>query len=70
MMNNISVTIKYTNYKGKISDRWIEPIEIFFGETEWHKGYQWFLRADDIDKNVTRDFAIKDILSWRVQYDT
>ena len=41
------------------------PKEIWFGSTEWHKEEQWLLKALDIAKNVDRDFALKDIQSWR-----
>ena len=58
------VRIVYTNYKGETSIRLIEPIEIFFGSTEWHKEEQWLLRANDIEKKAERTFALKDVHYW------
>ena len=59
------VTIKYKNYKGKISQRKIIPKQIRYDSTKWHPKSQWLLDAFDIDKMESRSFAIKDILSWR-----
>jgi predicted DNA-binding transcriptional regulator YafY len=68
-VNNIDtdriVVINYTNYKGETSDRNIIPHSIHFGHSDYHKENQWLLKATDIDKNVIREFALKDIHSWR-----
>lgn len=59
------VEIGYTNYEGKRSTRIIRPSYAWFGESEYHKdGPQWFWRALDVSRDVTRDFAMKDIHSW------
>lgn len=58
------VTILYTNWRGEKSLRTIIPEKIYFGSTEWHPEEQWLLRALDIDKQESRDFAFKDIESW------
>ena len=63
------VNIKYKNWKGITAIRHIEPIEIWYGETEFHKGYQYFLSALDLDKKEIRDFAMIDILEWDVKKD-
>ena len=57
--------IIYTNHKGKTSDRRIVPDTLWFGETEYHPGNQWLLKAFDLDKNAYRDFALKDIKEWK-----
>lgn len=62
----LEVKIRYKNWKGEESWRRIIPNAIFFGETEWHKGSQWFLIAYDHDKQAHRSFAIKDIKAWNI----
>jgi predicted DNA-binding transcriptional regulator YafY len=59
------VLIVYVNHRGEEGERRIIPREVFFGETEWHPGEQWFLRALDVGKAKFRTFAMKDIKSWR-----
>jgi hypothetical protein len=54
------ISMVYRNYEGKIGDRTIIPRALWFGETEWHKGAQWLLRAFDVDKGAERDFALSD----------
>ncbi len=61
-----SVKIIYTNYKGETGVRNILPKEIFFGSNEWHKENQWLLIAYDLDKEVDRTFAMKDIHTWSI----
>ncbi len=60
---NKKLTIKYKNYKGEIADRNIIPKELWFGATQWHPKEQWLLKAQDLDKNEERDFALVDIIS-------
>lgn len=61
-----TVVITYTNWRGERGQRVIVPLTIRFESTEWHPDEQWILRAIDIDKGATRDFAMKDIESWGV----
>lgn len=63
-----TVTIIYTNWKGETAERTIRPIELWFGKTEYHPEEQWLLRALDLTKNEERNFAMKDIESWKT-YD-
>lgn len=58
------VQILYTNWRGETTSRTIEPIKIWFGSTQWHKDEQWFITAIDTERNVERDFALKDIKEW------
>jgi GTPase SAR1 family protein len=58
------VSIVYMNWRGKLTERTIQPLNIWFGSTEWHKEPQWFLKAMDIAKESERDFALKDIQRW------
>lgn len=60
-------SIHYTNWRGETADREIIPKEITFGSTEWHKEPQWLLSAMDLQKNERRDFALKDIDSWKAK---
>lgn len=58
-----AVVIDYTNYRGERAIRNILPLRIDFGTNQWHKQC-WYLTAVDLDKNLVRTFAIKDIHSW------
>lgn len=60
------VIIDYTNYKGYRMKRRILPIAIAFENNEWHPETQWLLEAVDLDRNVTRTFALTQIHSWKV----
>ena len=57
------VRIRYTNWKGETGDRYIMPLEVWYGATQWHPEEQWLLRALDVEKQAERDFALKDILN-------
>jgi predicted DNA-binding transcriptional regulator YafY len=61
---NRLVVINYTNHKGETSDRKILPQKFYFDSTKWHPEPQWLLDAFDLDKQVPRTFAVKDIHSW------
>ena len=59
------VLIDYTNYRGERAVRRIRPLTVRFENNEWHPETQWLLLAVDIEKGATRDFAVKDIHSWK-----
>lgn len=59
------VVIDYTNWRGERGTRMIQPTRIWYGESEWHDGVQWFLDAEDVVKMQTRSFAMRDIHGWR-----
>jgi len=59
------VVIDYRNYRGERVWRTIVPRRIHFGSTEWHPEEQWLLDALDVEREVERTFAIKDIAAWR-----
>lgn len=73
MINTIKETrskltsFNYTNWKGERADREIMPQEILFVSTDCHKEPQWLLSAIDLQKNERRDFAIKDIATWKAK---
>jgi predicted DNA-binding transcriptional regulator YafY len=58
------VEIVYTNWKNVRATRTIQPIEIWFGKTNYHPEDQWLLKAFDREKGEERDFAMKDIEGW------
>ena len=58
---NRELVFMYKNWRGETSQRRIVPEKIWFGETEWHPGQQWFLRGLDAEKREVRDFALSDI---------
>ena len=58
------IAFKYKNWKGKISNRIVIPIAIWYGNSDFHDGTQWFLKAYDYKKDAERNFAIKDILEY------
>jgi predicted DNA-binding transcriptional regulator YafY len=65
MGEEMNVIIDYTNYRGERSERRIRPIEIYFGNNTYHPEPQWLLDALDVDRDLPRTFAMKDIHNWR-----
>jgi len=63
-MNEKTVTIRYTNWKGETKDRHITPKIMFWGSTNYHQELQWLLMAFDEDKQLERIFAMRDIQKW------
>jgi hypothetical protein len=58
------VSIVYTNYRGETALRRVLPRRIWFGSTEYHGEPQWLLHASDVERNVERTFAMKDVRAW------
>lgn len=54
----------YENWKGEKSLRSVQDPKLWFGESKYHKGPQWFINAVDLDKDDFRDFAVADILTF------
>ena len=59
------ITFDYMNWRGKLEARTVAPTDVWFGSTEWHPEPQWFMNAVDIEKNVMRDFAMRDMKEVR-----
>jgi predicted DNA-binding transcriptional regulator YafY len=59
-----AVRIIYTNYRRETALRTVIPDSFWFGETEWHRGEQWFMDAYDVERHAIRSFALADIKSW------
>lgn len=36
----------------------------WYGESKYHKGPQWFIKAHDVDKDDIRDFCLVDIIEF------
>lgn len=65
MISDHDVSIDYTNHRGERRMRKIRPHHIFFGETEYHPGQQWFVVAYDIEKGAARTFAMSGVHAWK-----
>jgi predicted DNA-binding transcriptional regulator YafY len=63
---SMAVKINYTNHRGEYQTRRILPVRVYFGKVEWHPESQWLLEAVDLDKEVLRTFAMKEI-EWRFE---
>lgn len=62
------VLIDYTNHRGERAVRTILPMApLTWSSTEWHPEEQWLLEALDVEKDVVRFFAVKDIHGWGVK---
>jgi predicted DNA-binding transcriptional regulator YafY len=66
-MSGKQVIIDYTNWRGERSERRVNPVSLWYGKTEWHPEEQWLLAAFDMrdGEAYMKDFAMKDIHSWR-----
>jgi len=51
----------YTNWRNETSVRKLDPAAIWFGTTAFHPEPQWLMNAWDIEKEVFRDFALRDM---------
>ena len=60
-MNDRIIKFEYTNWRGERRVRTVWPKSIWFGSTEHHPDLQWFMNAQDMESNETRDFALRDI---------
>lgn len=60
----VTLRFTYRNWKGEVGQRHVLPHYTWQGVSEYHGDTrQWFLRAYDLEKKATRDFALKDMLS-------
>lgn len=58
--------IDYTNYRGERAIRRVNPLLCSVKSTKYHPEVQMILTAVDLDKRVIRDFAVRDIHSWKL----
>lgn len=59
------VVIDYTNWKGERRNRRIRPHHMMFTRTKYHPERGWILIALDIEKGEMREFACRNIHSWK-----
>lgn len=59
---DLRVGFVYRNWRGEVAERRVEIRGLWYGSTEWHPEPQWFLKAVDLDKHESRDFALRDIM--------
>lgn len=60
--------ISYTNYRGEEKDIEIEAKSARHGTSKFHKEPQWLLEATELERNVEREYAIKDISYYDIPY--
>jgi hypothetical protein len=60
------VVLVYTNYRGETKEYRVIPHSTRFGHTEYYPRHQWLMDATDVDRNVTRIFAMANIREWRI----
>jgi len=58
------VKLRYTNHRGVTAWRRIWPLRIEHRTSRWHRGAQWLLIAQDLDKQEEREFAMLNIHGW------
>lgn len=58
------VKFTYKNHAGKVQTRYVVPMHISYGISDWHPEAQWLLNAYDVVKMEERTFAMKDISEW------
>ena len=51
---------EYKNWRGEVATRRLRAIAFWHGSTEWHPTPGLMLKAEDLDKQVDRDFAVAD----------
>lgn len=59
------VLISYTNWRQERRERRVLPLRMWVGTSPWHSERQWFVQATDCETGEQRDFALKDIHSWK-----
>lgn len=55
------ISFDYVNYKGVKARRRVKVGGYFFGHNQYHPDTQFFMAGIDLDKNLPRGFAIKDM---------
>ena len=64
---NRAVRVKYSNYRGEVAIRTVIPLELYWGQTEYHLEDQWLLKVWDVEKNAERVYAFKDIQEFGIK---
>ncbi len=56
------ISFDYRNHRGELTQRCVVPVILYWGTTEYYPEHQWILKAWDMDKKCTRDFAVRNIV--------
>lgn len=60
-----SLFIDYTNYRGERAVREIRPVTApYLGSNEYHPQVQWLVNAVDVERDLERTFALRDVHAW------
>lgn len=62
-----AVQVIYKNYRGEVATRSIVPIEMYWGQTEYHPHDQWLLKVHDVAKGAERVYAFNDIQKFNAE---
>ena len=62
-LHEVALKVTYRNWRDEVALRTIIPLRVFYGKNEYHKDEQWLLDVWDVEKEVYRTFALKDIVS-------
>ena len=65
MLKHASLYMGYVNFKGKDGYMNLKPLEVVYAGTEWNSNEQWLLRALNTDRNIIKDYPLKDVLWWK-----
>ena len=55
------ITVLYINYRGETAVRRFLPREVYFGTTPHHTEPQWLVHGYDLDKQLPRTYALRDM---------
>jgi hypothetical protein len=61
-----AVWVLYENHRLEVSWRYVTPLRLRYGVSEWHPGEQWLVDVHDHGKEVERTFALVKIHRWQV----
>jgi hypothetical protein len=61
-----TVQFRYENHAGKTELRWVLPLRVFWGHTEYYPEDQWLLEAFDLRRKAVRTFAMYKVPCWQV----
>lgn len=62
------IEFDYVNWKGEKEFMKVEVGEFYYGTNEYHKEPQWLMEAYDLNKQVHRMFAMKNMSNIKYIY--
>lgn len=63
-LQNKVIAVEYKNYRGETAVRKVIPLELYYGNTEYHPQDQWLLRVWDMEKDAERIYSLQGIKKW------